>query len=164
MRKCLRSCDLFVQKGKNKKCVFDSVCRPVIVGDRSLLFEHYLHPCLSRNSTIISISRFLLPFGLQGFELIVNITWLVQTISLFYLFLAFMHVTLHNNDLHVDNWLGILRQDFLVRDLIDKVKLVWLCPVFFFHVYLIVGLMHMQILALKAGTSLCSANRRQNHR
>ena len=34
-------------------------------------FEHYIHPCLICNTSTIAISRLLLPFGLQGYELTV---------------------------------------------------------------------------------------------
>ena len=41
----------------------------------AIWFEHYDHPCLDTNAASgnVSVSRFLLPFGLQGYELTVRL-------------------------------------------------------------------------------------------
>ena len=56
------------------------ICRPIDVSGRSLLFEHYMHPCIANNASNIAVSRYLLPFGLQGFEF--SVTSLVVCYSL----------------------------------------------------------------------------------
>ena len=50
------------------------------------MFEHYLQSCLNMSTSNISVSRFLLPFGLQGYEVEIsmvttNETTVVETVS-----------------------------------------------------------------------------------
>ena len=40
-----------------------------------MVFEHFLHPCVNTSSSFeITISRFLLPFGPQGYEILVSVS------------------------------------------------------------------------------------------
>ena len=54
-------------------CISTLFYRPInTLQNVTLYFEHYMHPCLSSNTTALPISRVLLPLGLQGFEISVS--------------------------------------------------------------------------------------------
>ena len=51
--------------------------RVVDTAHAALRFEHYMHPCLNTSTKNVSVSRFFLPFGQQGFEVYVR-NWRFQ--------------------------------------------------------------------------------------
>ena len=71
---CVKTSGCRAAKSKcSRPCVIFFSYRPINASDRSFLFEHYMHPCIANNASNIVVSRYLLPFGLQGFEFSVTI-------------------------------------------------------------------------------------------
>ena len=71
---CRLNIVLHVVRCGHEQVLFGVFTRPIDTARGRLVFEHFLHPCLATNTSDIAVSRFLLPFGLQGFEMtVVNI-------------------------------------------------------------------------------------------